>query len=292
MSTLASLVLAAFFVIAFVAAGRAHGGDPAVPSAGEFLWRLVGTALSRSFGTADLISGALGALAAYLFRDSPDIMSDLAWQIPLYSLAAVTLIRLVAAPYWMWREEREEVTALSRGFRKPQLEIVFERRGSAFEHEETVQGVTLRRFRVGVRHSGRESVQRVQIELRTIAPQADPPIPVPLLLHLMHDDERAPGGDVVHQGEFSLDPDETRYIDVVSARDSGDRILILHIVRGLHRQIVLQPGRVFTLTLFAHGTDALSTSRRFWVTQSQNTGGRLFMSPPPGDSYGQAAFET
>jgi hypothetical protein len=161
---------------------------PNAPSAGEFLWRLVWTAFSRSLGTADLISGALGALAAYLFRDSPAIMSDLAWQIPVFSLAAVTLIRLAAAPYWMWREEREEAVALAERSApvKPQLDIVFEqfRPGSAFEQEERLLNLTIRLFRVGVRHSGRETISRVQVELQRIEPQTDPPIPVPLFLHL------------------------------------------------------------------------------------------------------------
>jgi hypothetical protein len=266
---------------------------PNAPSAGEFLWRLVWAAFSRSLGTADLISGVLGALAAYLFRDSPTIMSDLAWQIPVFSLAAVTLIRLAAAPYWIWREERRKAVALAESSTpgKPQLDIVFERfgLGSAFEHEERVQTWTIRRFRVGVRHSGRETISRVQVELQRIEPQTDPPLPVPLLLHLMNDKPQLPGDNVVHQRDFPLDPDETRYVDVVAGRDGSDSgFSIVHIVKDVRRAI-LPNGTIFTLTLFAHGNDALSATRHFWVTQSPNTQGRVLMTPPPGDTYGQVA---
>jgi hypothetical protein len=176
--------------------------------------------------------------------------------------------------------------------RKPQLDIVFEqfRRGSAFEQEERIQNYTIRHFRVGVRHSGRETISRVQVELQRIEPQTDPPLPVPLLLHLMHDDPRPPGDNVVHQRDFPLDPDETRYVDVVAGRDGSDTgFSIVQIVKGLHRRASLPSGRIFTLTLFAHGNDALSATRQFWVTQGTNTEGRLHMTPPPGDTYGQGA---
>jgi hypothetical protein len=35
-------------------------------------------------------------------------MNDLVWQIPLGLLALATVFRILAAPYWLWRAEREK----------------------------------------------------------------------------------------------------------------------------------------------------------------------------------------
>src|SRR5437762_13436458 len=96
---------------------------PNAPTAWEFLWRWAWTAFARSLGPADLLSSALGALAAYLIGDSPPVMSELAWKIPVFSLAAVTMLRLAVAPYWIWRQEREDVVRLAKRL-QPSLAII------------------------------------------------------------------------------------------------------------------------------------------------------------------------
>lgn len=54
-----------------------------------------------------------------------------------------------------------------------------------------------------------------------------------------------------HQRDFRLDPDETKYVDVVSRFDGEPRIRVLHIERRAYRDIN-PPGR-YELTLFVHG---------------------------------------
>lgn len=39
-------------------------------------------------------------------------MTDLAWQIPVWTLAAVMLLRLILAPYWIYQQQREDIKNL------------------------------------------------------------------------------------------------------------------------------------------------------------------------------------
>jgi hypothetical protein len=75
---------------------------------GKWLW----VAFSKSLGIADLIASVIAAIAAVVVHYTPQaqrVMTDLAWQIPIWSLAAVALVRFLFAPYWIWREDQDVI---------------------------------------------------------------------------------------------------------------------------------------------------------------------------------------
>ncbi len=71
-------------------------------------------AFTESLGAVDLwtglVSAALGLADHYLPR--LQIMNSLGWEIPLWVLAGVLLVRLLVAPYWIWKEQQDELARL------------------------------------------------------------------------------------------------------------------------------------------------------------------------------------
>ncbi len=70
-------------------------------------------AFSQTLGSADLwssIAGAVLAAIVHFYPTSETTVNGLAWQIPLWALATVTAARLICAPYWIWKEQRKELT--------------------------------------------------------------------------------------------------------------------------------------------------------------------------------------
>lgn len=63
----------------------------------------------------DLWSGLVAAgftVAAHLLPEWGEALTDLLWQIPLWAVAAVIGVRLVMAPYWIARDQRERIAEL------------------------------------------------------------------------------------------------------------------------------------------------------------------------------------
>jgi hypothetical protein len=81
----------------------------------SYYWRWLKTALTHSIGVFDLwtglISAALGVLDHYW--PQAQIMTTYAWQIPIFALAAVMFVRLLLAPYWMWKTDNETTIAIA-----------------------------------------------------------------------------------------------------------------------------------------------------------------------------------
>jgi uncharacterized membrane protein len=73
----------------------------------DYFWRWLKTAFTHSLGPIDLWTGmavaALGILDHYW--PQAQIMTAYGWQIPIWVLAAVMLVRLLCAPYWMAQED-------------------------------------------------------------------------------------------------------------------------------------------------------------------------------------------
>jgi hypothetical protein len=154
--------------------------EAAAPTVGEFLWRWVWTAFRRSLGLADAISGVTGALAAFLLGDSPTVMTDLAWQIPVFSLAVAMVARLAVAPYLIWRDEREAVLGLAEGLR-PALALVSDPSCPACAPSEPPGhqlGVYRPFHRIGIRNLSEVSIYDVHVRIERLSPSPDFTLPV------------------------------------------------------------------------------------------------------------------
>lgn len=76
----------------------------------RFLRLWVWRAVKRSVGLGDFIASLIGNVVTVLSHFavfSQSSVSDLAWQIPLYGLAAAFVYRLAVAPYELWQEAED-----------------------------------------------------------------------------------------------------------------------------------------------------------------------------------------
>jgi hypothetical protein len=81
-----------------------------------FYWRWLKTALRHSIGPIDLWTGLVAAILGLLDHYLPQagLMTSYGWQVPIWVLAAVILVRLLLAPYWMWQEDASKIATLGR----------------------------------------------------------------------------------------------------------------------------------------------------------------------------------
>jgi hypothetical protein len=73
--------------------------------------RFFAVAFKHPFGVADGISTALGILLPIIGRLHPKWtagVGDLAWQVPLTAFLALVGIRLILAPYWIYRNREDQ----------------------------------------------------------------------------------------------------------------------------------------------------------------------------------------
>ena len=73
-----------------------------------YIWRWLGAAFSHALGVIDLWAGLGGAVVAgiahFLPQEQAAELNSLAWQVPLWALGVVMLVRIVLAPYWLYRD--------------------------------------------------------------------------------------------------------------------------------------------------------------------------------------------
>ena len=77
----------------------------------RFFWLWLQTAFRHAFGRADAIAGFLGMSLPALARlnsEWRDALAELSWQIPLGLFGGLFVVRLVLAPYWMYREVQSQ----------------------------------------------------------------------------------------------------------------------------------------------------------------------------------------
>ena len=75
----------------------------------SFYWRWLKTSFRHSLGPIDLWTGLAASIlgvAAHFLPDGEAAITALAWQVPLWALGLVMLVRLILAPYWMWKEDQ------------------------------------------------------------------------------------------------------------------------------------------------------------------------------------------
>lgn len=78
--------------------------------------QVLGMALRHSLGIADLFSSITAAALAVIIHywpESQSVMSALAWQIPIWTLAGVMVVRIVCAPYWIHKEVYKSALVVS-----------------------------------------------------------------------------------------------------------------------------------------------------------------------------------
>ena len=80
-----------------------------------YCWLWLKTASTHSVGHIDLWIGLTAAVLGVVDHYWPDaqIMTTYAWQIPIWMLAGVMLIRLLLAPFWIWQEQNKAMVALT-----------------------------------------------------------------------------------------------------------------------------------------------------------------------------------
>ncbi|WP_157083163.1 hypothetical protein [Novosphingobium lentum] len=103
-----------------------------------FLW--LKRSFHRSFGIGDAIAGGIGSAANIGLHFHPSWqskMTEMAWQIPLFGLAAALLWRLLIAPYELWKEQKDRADKAECGLvleaKKASLTIEIDRDGGAKE---------------------------------------------------------------------------------------------------------------------------------------------------------------
>lgn len=78
-----------------------------------------GAALRHAWGGADLINGLLGLLAAIIVHLQPGsapVMSEFAWRAAVFAFFAILGVRLLLAPYWIWRGQQRQLNDLLDAF--------------------------------------------------------------------------------------------------------------------------------------------------------------------------------
>src|SRR6476646_1117919 len=80
-----------------------------------FYWRWLKTAFRHSLGAIDLWTGLAGSVLGLIDHFWPDmrLMTAYGWQIPVWGLVSIMMMRLLLAPYWMWQEDEARRPAIS-----------------------------------------------------------------------------------------------------------------------------------------------------------------------------------
>jgi hypothetical protein len=138
--------------------------------------RLIKTAFSRSLGQIDLWTGAFASILGLVDHYLPqaNIMTSYAWMIPVWALALVMLVRLLLAPYWMWKGDRAESDAQAqeiadlKGRLEPSVAIEF---GIGYPFRERVsdaRGSPLDVYRVRITNRGGHTADRCAVVVHRV----------------------------------------------------------------------------------------------------------------------------
>ena len=96
----------------------------------KFYWKWIEVSVKPSFGLADGIGFVLGIAIPVVIHFVPrweTAMSNLAWQIPLGIFSTIFLIRLILAPYWIYKQQEVEISGLEGKLASLQNELEEER---------------------------------------------------------------------------------------------------------------------------------------------------------------------
>ena len=119
----------------------------------QFYWNCIKFAFSGGWGIADIVSFVLAILAGlvvWLWEPLGKLMNILVWAVPLAVFVAVVAVRLILAPYHLYKKQVDEVkklTELVGSKDSPKLpsppELYLEYSNSKVEIENDVHIVTI-----------------------------------------------------------------------------------------------------------------------------------------------------
>jgi hypothetical protein len=85
----------------------------------EFYWQWISKAFRHSISRVDGIAFFLGIFIPFLIRYYPGMeqkLQALIWQIPLSIFVIIVIVRLLLAPYWLYKEKQQEIINLKEQF--------------------------------------------------------------------------------------------------------------------------------------------------------------------------------
>lgn len=237
----------------------------------SFYWKWVWLTVRQAPGISDLWAGIIAAVAAFvvtrLVPEWTSVMSDLAWQIPLAVFAAVFLVRLLLAPYWIYLELQRgtdriigELSAENRALRDARADLEFR-----FRHEPPYEPRDIAYRRVGVHNSGPATAEDVEVRLLSITPSNTLPDYLLPLVVTWKD-----GGT-----QRRIAPGQEQALDVlyyqVDEFDKESRIAIQLCTVDGRATFKLRDGQQCRLHLQASAANTPLCDRRFIVRADGNT---------------------
>ena len=195
---------------------------------------------------------------------------------PVWVWVVLAFAGLSIAQFMAFHESRKERATLQVQIdelkAQPNLAIVFRDEDTFRQVQSGVRSnrgtYTETLFRVGIRHTGIATVNRVEVELKSIAPLSATLPGMPLPLHVMN--YNTP--ETQYRSDFPLDAKHTRFVDVVFKRDydrepPSNEIFIFHAVLGVPPRI---PAARYEIAIFAHGDNVATAEQNFIIDVDDN----------------------
>ena len=189
-------------------------------------------------------------------------------EIPWQVFASYLVATLLLAAYLTYRDLWSEKVRLEQRL-EPKMKIIFEDRPPfvrGWDDPVYPQGLC----RIGVKNTSGVTIQSLGVQLI----RAEPPVleHLPLPLHAMHDNP--PQGQPSRR-EFSLNPEEILYVDVLLVPRPPDEIAVYHVVAGV--EACFGPGR-YELAIRAYAKDGPACEGWF-VVESDRPRGEVSFRP-------------
>lgn len=217
-------------------------------------------AMRASWDTADyittLIGAGLGAIA-YFVPEWEEVLSHSLLIIPLAAFITVAIVRLSMSPYLVYRKLDREAKQSEAMVVKLTRPVIKASRVPPPQENYYTTGDSGLGFRIEVVNLSKGTTARnVEVKLVHIEPESHSINGLSLPLHQMNDNTHP------QKTSFSLNPDDSKYIDVVGSRGRAQGIMVHHVVSGVVEAI---PHGDYTLTIVATGEDIPSESVRLHV---------------------------
>ena len=173
-------------------------------------------AWKHAIGYTDIISSGVGAMLAVIIHFSPKwkhLLTGVLWQIPIWILATVVIVRLIFAPFWLWKIDREEIKNQQKQIddlvaeAEPSLRIFFDETEPYLTVQFGPDGPPKLITSVSVENIGNKYLERCQVRVKYNRSE--------------HMQSRI-GQDFTRINScapFSLVPDDSKLIDIFSMID-------------------------------------------------------------------------
>lgn len=133
------------------------------------------TAWKHTLGNADLLSSGVGAglaIIVHFFPKAAPAVTASLWEIPIWALASVAVMRLCCAPYWIWKTSEKEIKNLKDQVAQlvsenaPTLRITFDEELPFSTIEMFHDAPSRRLVSVSVENIGGKYLEHCQVYLR------------------------------------------------------------------------------------------------------------------------------